>query len=157
MPTSPPRRDKAKAQGDRFIVVTGGCGAIGGAVCGELAKRPRTTVVLTARELTRAQRAAKQISELTGGKVVGMELDVCSQPSVRRFAAAYAERFKRGLDVLINNAAVVPAERRETTGGVELTFATNVLGYFLVMRALLPSLRTAAERRGGARVVNVAR
>jgi NAD(P)-dependent dehydrogenase (short-subunit alcohol dehydrogenase family) len=32
--------------------------------------------------------------------------------------------------VLINNAAVTPRTREETNEGIELQWATNVLGYF---------------------------
>ena len=45
------------------------------------------------------------------------------------------------------------ARRRQTSvDGIELTFATNVLGYFLVTRELLDVLRTSTP----ARIVNVA-
>jgi retinol dehydrogenase-12 len=56
------------------------------------------------------------------------------------------------LDVLVNNAAVGLPERQESPDGIELTFATNVLGYFLVTNLLLDALRRAPA----ARIINVA-
>src|SRR6202012_4951138 len=70
--------------------------------------------------------------------------------SVPSFAAAFLRGNPR-LDVLVNNAGVLPPARTHTDEGFELTFATNVLGPFLLTAKLLPALRAAAP----ARVVNV--
>ena len=66
----------------------------------------------------------------------------------------FAERFSAEqpeLHVLINNAGTMPPERTHTEEGFELTFATNVLGPFLLTNLLLGSL----ERGAPSRVVNV--
>jgi NAD(P)-dependent dehydrogenase (short-subunit alcohol dehydrogenase family) len=55
------------------------------------------------------------------------------------------------LHVLVNNAGLWSSRRRETREGIELTWATNVLGYFLLAELLLDRLRASAP----ARVVNV--
>ena len=78
-------------------------------------------------------------------------------PSLMSLASvrAFAERFAASgasLHVLVNNAGVLPPERDHTDEGVELTFATNVLGPFLLTALLLPLLR----RSSPARVINVA-
>jgi NAD(P)-dependent dehydrogenase (short-subunit alcohol dehydrogenase family) len=54
--------------------------------------------------------------------------------------------------VLVNSAGVLLTDRRTSSGGLELTFATSVLGYYLVTTALLDALMAAAPSR----VVNVA-
>jgi hypothetical protein len=54
--------------------------------------------------------------------------------------------------VLVNNAAATPRRREETPEGIELQFATNVLGYFWMMTAFRGHLADSAP----ARVVNVA-
>ena len=56
------------------------------------------------------------------------------------------------MDVLVNNAGVAKGQRHITSEGVELTFATNVLGYHRLSLALLDQLRASAP----ARIVNVA-
>ena len=53
---------------------------------------------------------------------------------------------------MVNAAAVFVKARKFTADGIELTFATNYLAYFLLTRELLPLLKTSAP----ARVVNVA-
>jgi NAD(P)-dependent dehydrogenase (short-subunit alcohol dehydrogenase family) len=80
-----------------------------------------------------------------------LEGDLSSQASIRAFAAAVLHDHPR-LDILLNNAGVWVSERRTTVDGLELTWATNVVGYYLLTECLLPGL----ERAGGARVVNVA-
>ena len=56
------------------------------------------------------------------------------------------------MHALVNNAAVPPRRREETPEGIELQFATNVLGYFWMITAFREHLRESAP----ARVVNVA-
>jgi NAD(P)-dependent dehydrogenase (short-subunit alcohol dehydrogenase family) len=51
------------------------------------------------------------------------------------------------LDVLVNNVGAFFNTRRHSADGLELTFATNVLGGFALTRALLPLLRAAAPSR----------
>ena len=51
------------------------------------------------------------------------------------------------MHVLIHNAGVLPPARRETADGVELTFATNVLGPYLLTELLLDRLRASAPAR----------
>jgi dehydrogenase/reductase SDR family protein 12 len=53
--------------------------------------------------------------------------------------------------VLVNNAGVLPPERTLSDDGIELTFATNVVGPFLLTELLLPMLKDSAP----ARVINV--
>ncbi len=76
--------------------------------------------------------------------------DVSDLSDVRAFAARLAADEPR-LDVLVNNAGVLPAERALSADGHELALATNVLGPFLLTNLLLGRLTASAP----ARVVNV--
>lgn len=78
-------------------------------------------------------------------------VDTSSRHSIRAFAREYERRYDH-LDVLINNAGVLCPQRTTSGDGLELTFATNVIGYYLMTRELLDVLRASAP----ARVVNVA-
>jgi NAD(P)-dependent dehydrogenase (short-subunit alcohol dehydrogenase family) len=63
---------------------------------------------------------------------------------------ACAERILGGgepVHVLVHNAGVLPAERHETEEGLELTFATNVLGPHLLTRMLRKLLIESAPAR----------
>jgi NAD(P)-dependent dehydrogenase (short-subunit alcohol dehydrogenase family) len=81
-------------------------------------------------------------------------VDLSSLKSVREAAECckkILDKERRGLDVLYNNAGINLSERRLTKGGVEMQFATNHLGPFLLTNLLLPLMSTG---KGGARVVN---
>jgi retinol dehydrogenase-13 len=82
-----------------------------------------------------------------------MMIDTSSQESIREFAQEFLDRYDR-LDVLINNAAVSRGKlpKIKSVDGIELTFATNVLGYFLLIRDLLDRIKQSAP----ARIINVA-
>ena len=109
-------------------------------------------VVLACRDPIKGEAARKKIAdEVRGATVELLVVDLASQRSIRsavqEFSAAHPV-----LDVLVNNAGVAVPSRRESAEGIELTFATNVLGYYLLTALLLDSLRRAAA----ARIVNVA-
>ena len=70
--------------------------------------------------------------------------------SLRRSVRACAERLlasSEPVHVLVHNAGVLPTERRETEEGLELTFATNVLGPHLLTRLLRERLVASAPAR----------
>ena len=66
---------------------------------------------------------------------------------------ALADRWPGRLDVLINNAAATPRRRQESPDGIEMQFATNVLGYFWMTAGIR---RKTARQSAPARVINVA-
>lgn len=141
--------DKSSSSRARVAVVTGANGAIGKAIAQGLAAEPGWEVVLVCRDAARAAAAAREIRQATGNDQVRYALaDLSRRPSIE----ALADRLEGPLHVLVNNAATTPRRREETPEGIERQFATNVLGYFRMIRALRPHLRLAR----GARVVNVA-
>ena len=73
-----------------------------------------------------------------------------SLASVREFSSRFVPRAGE-LHALVHNAGAMPPERTHTDEGFELTFATNVLGPFLLTGLLLPALRRGAPSR----VINV--
>lgn len=102
-------------------------------------------VVLLCRSRERGERAAQQIQEQTGNSRVFVELlDVSDLGSVR---AAAARLSSEPVDVLVHNAGVLPGERVETADGLELTFATNVVGPFLLTRLLRSNLEKSPDGR----------
>jgi NAD(P)-dependent dehydrogenase (short-subunit alcohol dehydrogenase family) len=60
------------------------------------------------------------------------------------------------LDALVNNAGAIVPERTPSVDGYEMTFATMVLGPFVLTNGLVPLLERTAAEAGVARVVNVA-
>src|SRR6266496_6749159 len=111
-------------------------------------------LILACRDVKKGNQVASEIAKIPGAvKPVVMKLDTSSQKSIREFVRELRRRFRR-LDVLINNASgnrgTLP--KVSSVDGIELTFATNVLGYFLLTQELLPLL----ERSARARIINVA-
>ena len=135
--------------GIRVCLVTGATGAIGKAIARQIAGQPDTEVVLACRDEKKAVQTVREIVETTGSPRVRYELvDVSRKASVH----ALAERWRGPLHVLVNDAAVTPNRRQETPEGIELQFATNVLGYVWMIRAFTEHLKRSAPSR----VVNVA-
>lgn len=130
-------------------LVTGATGAIGEAIARGLAADGSREVELVARDRDKAERTVQRIQRDTGNARVRFELaDLSRGDAIRELAS----RWEGPLHILVNNAAITPPRREESTEGVEQQFATNVLAYFRMIRAFTPYL-TAAE---GAQVVNVA-
>jgi len=133
----------------RTFLVTGATGAIGLAIARQLAQHPEQRVVLLARNETKARAAVDSIRRATGNAGVSYEL---ADVSRRAEIEALAKRWPGPLHGLINNAAITPRSRQETPEGIELQWATNVLGYLWLTEAFAPILQQSAP----ARVVNVA-
>ena len=132
-----------------IALITGATGAIGKAIACQIAAKQDYEVVLLCRNLHKAERAVSEIQRRTGnGKVSCEQVDLSRRASIE----AFATRWRRPIHVLINNAAIAPPLREETPEGIELQFATNVLGYYWLTRALEPQLIESAPGR----VVNVA-
>ena len=132
------------------VLVTGASSGIGAATCERLA-RGGATVHMLVRDRERGERARAEIAARAGAGELELQVcDVSSMASVREFAERFVAE-QPELHVLINNAGVMPPERTHTDEGLELTFATNVLGPFLLTGLLLPALRRGAPSR----IVNV--
>jgi NAD(P)-dependent dehydrogenase (short-subunit alcohol dehydrogenase family) len=135
---------------NKRVVVTGATSGIGKNVAAGLAALG-ADVVLACRDRARAEKVASDINAGTGRRsATVMAVDTSDQRSIRAFAAEYRDAHGR-LDVLVNNAGVLLTDRQTSVDNIELTFATNVLGYHLVARELLPALEASAP----ARIVNV--
>jgi NAD(P)-dependent dehydrogenase (short-subunit alcohol dehydrogenase family) len=135
--------------GNQVAIVTGATGAIGKGIAQGIAGKDGYEVVLAARDEGKARRAVRDIVQATGNSQVRYELvNVSRRASIQ----ALAERWEGPLHVLVNNAAVTPRRHYETLEGIELQFATNVLGYVWMTQAFAEHLRRSAP----ARVVNVA-
>lgn len=140
-------------------LVTGGTSGLGFAMSQALAEAG-ARVVLTGRTGQRVQDAASRIGR--GARVTGLVMDVRDERSV----SAGVDRtiaVLGGVDVLVNNAGigmrtVNPNFMTEPAGfwqvspdGFRDLFATNVLGYFLVARAVVPHMLQA----GHGKIVNI--
>jgi NAD(P)-dependent dehydrogenase (short-subunit alcohol dehydrogenase family) len=129
----------------KVILVTGATSGIGLEAVRALARR-NAHVIVAARDAGRGQIVVDALrfdAEL-------LVFDVASFASIRAAAERFAATHPK-LDVLVNNAGIAPVKRTLSVDGHESTWATNVLGPFLLTQALLPLLLAAEEPR----VVNV--
>lgn len=105
------------------------------------------TVILACRDETKGADALRNIEARRGsGKSVVMKLDLASMRSIRDFAGEFQHRFNR-IDVLVNNAGIMPGKRQVTADGFEMIFGVNHLGHYLLTRLLLDSLKRSAPAR----------
>ncbi|MGI5925541.1 MAG: SDR family NAD(P)-dependent oxidoreductase [Lentisphaeria bacterium] len=97
---------------DRVAIVTGGGGAIGGAICLRLAQEG-AIVAVTDRTVEQAEKTVRVIAE-AGGRAVALLADVLDTVSVRAMTTTVEERFGR-IDILVNNAGGSAALRKALT------------------------------------------
>jgi NAD(P)-dependent dehydrogenase (short-subunit alcohol dehydrogenase family) len=129
---------------DRRCLITGANSGIGFETALALADLG-AEVVLLCRNAERGDQAAEQIRERTGNPRVKLEqVDLSNLGSVRSVVSRLADG---PVDILVHNAGVLPDERIETPGGLELTFATHVAGPFLLTRLLRPQLEKSVDAR----------
>lgn len=132
-----------------ICLVTGATGSIGTAIARQLAAIPGYSVVLLGRDESRTSQTMRDIVQSTGNEKVRYELvDLSRQAEIK----ALSDRWQGPLHVLVNNAAVTPRRRLETPEGLEMQFATNVMGYFWMTKMFEDILVDSAPSR----IVNIA-
>jgi len=135
----------------KTILVTGATSGIGRATALGLAGEG-ARLLLVGRTPERIEETRAEIRRATGrddAELLRAELSTLR--GVHALADAVKARTPR-LDVLVNNAGVTLLSRQTTEDGLEATFATNHLAYYLLTGLLLPLLRAS----GRARIVSVA-
>ncbi|KAJ0715103.1 putative very-long-chain 3-oxoacyl-CoA reductase [Helianthus annuus] len=113
-------------------------------------------VIMAVRNTEKATQVKETILEdIPNAKVDIMELDLSSMASVRDFAAKY-QSSGLPLHVLINNAGVLSPQFKLSNEKIELHFATNHLGHFLLTNLLLETMKTTSyEQNTEGRIINV--
>jgi len=128
------------------IVLTGATNGIGLAAAIELGRRG-ADLTLVARNPSRAAEAVRRISAVSKGSIPDVMLaDLASQSSIRQLAAELLARYPR-IQVLVNNAGAIYAQRQMTADGVELTWAVNHLAPFLLTNLVLDRMKTSRPAR----------
>ncbi|HEX2210175.1 MAG TPA: SDR family oxidoreductase [Longimicrobium sp.] len=132
-------------------LVTGGAVRVGRAISSALAEDGYRLVVHYNSSRGPADELVDEI-RARGGEAVAIGADLADADAVRRLGREAVDAFG-GIDVLVNNASVFPAERLEETDEAlwDHTMAVNLKAPFFLIRHLAATLR---ERRGV--VVNMA-
>ncbi|KAG6499003.1 short-chain dehydrogenase TIC 32 B, chloroplastic-like [Zingiber officinale] len=113
-------------------------------------------VIIGARNMEAANVVKENIQQsIPSAKVDVSELELSSQKSARAFADRFIER-NLPLNVLINNAGVMNCPYKLSEDGIEMQFATNHLGHFLLINLLLEKMKNTAKESGiEGRIVNL--
>jgi NADP-dependent 3-hydroxy acid dehydrogenase YdfG len=135
----------------KVVLITGASSGIGAATAQHLAGQGHQ-VVLGARRVDKLASLARLIQE-AGGDAIHQDLDVTDLASVKRFAASAQAHYGR-IDVLVNNAGVMPlspvADLRIDEWNQMID--VNLRGVLHGIAAVLPIMRQ--QNRG--HIVNVA-
>lgn len=113
-------------------------------------------VVMGVRNLE-AGRAVKEaiVKGNPNAKLDAMDLDLSSMASVKKFAEDF-KSLNLPLNLLINNAGIMATPFMLSRDNIELQFATNHVGHFLLTNLLMETIRkTARASRKEGRIVNV--
>jgi len=135
----------------KTVVVTGGTSGIGEVAALRLAEKG-ARIVLIARD---PARTAATLAKLKNANPSAMHAahygDLSALAEMKRVASEVAAAEPR-IDVLVNNAGAVFLSRQTSVDGLEMTFATNHMAYFVVTNILLDRLKATP----GARIVSTA-
>jgi NAD(P)-dependent dehydrogenase (short-subunit alcohol dehydrogenase family) len=141
----------------KVVVITGASAGIGLEAARILVRETGAHVVLACRNLQKAKPFEDELNTAGPGKATLLRIDTSDLASVREFAAAFLALGLARLDVLLLNAGIMMGDWRtaraasEDTPEVELQFATNHLGHFLLTQLLLPTVVATP----GSRIVSV--
>jgi NAD(P)-dependent dehydrogenase (short-subunit alcohol dehydrogenase family) len=135
----------------KVCVITGATSGIG-LVAAERLAAMGARLVLVGRDKTRGEAAIARIKRSTPGAEIRIHYaDLSRVVEMNRLASEIAAIEPR-IDVLVNNAGAMFAQRGVTEDGLERTFAVNHIAYFVVANRLKERLVAAAP----ARIVNTA-
>ena len=141
-----------KKKGKKVALVTGANRGLGFETCRQLAQLG-LIVILSARDFTKGEIAAKQLIE-RGLDVIVYELDASNQNNMGRIAHQIEQQFGR-LDVLVNNATILYDTWQNAVNAdlniVNQALTTNLFGPWKLSQMCIPLMK----RNKYGRIVNV--
>ncbi|MEX0771861.1 MAG: SDR family NAD(P)-dependent oxidoreductase [Balneolales bacterium] len=138
--------------GNRNVIITGANSGIGKAAAVKFASEGYH-VIMACRDLIKSKKALHEVVRISKNEFVElMEVDVSSFGSIRKFCSEFKQNHQK-LDILIHNAGHFNHGMKTyqlSADKIELTFATNTFGPFLMTELLLDYL----EKSDGPRVLS---
>nr|TKS01010.1 hypothetical protein D5086_0000174930 [Populus alba] len=134
-------------------IVTGASSGIGTETTRVLAFRG-AHVVMAVRNVESGRKVKEEIlKEFPTAKIDVMHLDLISMESVRKFASEFIS-LGLPLNLLVNNAGIMAAPFMLSQDNIEMQFATNHVGHFLLTDLVLDTMKkTALESDREGRIV----
>ena len=150
-----PELAKMYSLAGKIALVTGGCRNFGAEMAAGLAEAG-ATVIITARDISRAEAGAAELRQRWDGSFIPMQLELTDEASVMRLFDAVGKRFG-GLDILVNNAGGHSRKacgllEKESLEGWREFIEPNLTGTFLMIREYAKLMMPL--RRGS--VINIA-
>lgn len=133
----------------KVFLVTGATEGIGKAAALEFAERG-ADLTIVGRNREKTERVLGELRAAAGGSPVEMLIGDLSVVSEARRVVGEFKAKKQRLDVLVNNAGAIFSKKQISSDGLEMTFALNHLGYFVLTTELLDLLKATP----GSRVVS---
>lgn len=133
---------------EKVVIITGANSGIGKAATIRFALNGYC-VVMACRNIKRSKAIQEDIISTTGNSSVDlMELDSSSFKSIRNFYSSFCEKYEK-LDILIHNAAYFNHGHpyQLSLDQIELTFATNVFGPYLLSMLFRDQLKKSDDPR----------
>jgi NAD(P)-dependent dehydrogenase (short-subunit alcohol dehydrogenase family) len=136
----------------KVAIVTGAAGGIGAVYARALAEAGAAVVAADLRA-DGAQRTAEALAK-DGFAALGLAVDVADPASTQAMAEAARRQFG-GIDILVNNAALMAEIPHAPLAGYPLDWwdrvlRVNLTGALLCAQAVIPSMR----ERGGGKIIN---
>ncbi|QVK19341.1 SDR family NAD(P)-dependent oxidoreductase [Mycoplasmatota bacterium] len=133
----------------KVVIITGANSGIGRAATIKFAEAG-STVIMACRNIEKSKKVQKEIIERTKNSHIDLiELDISSFKSIKCFCKTFKNKYKK-LDILIHNAAYFNYGEKNyqlSSDGIELTFATNIIGPFLMTQMLIDELKKSDDAR----------
>jgi NAD(P)-dependent dehydrogenase (short-subunit alcohol dehydrogenase family) len=134
---------------DKIVIVTGANSGIGRSAAIRFAEEGYK-VIMACRNLEKGKRVQQELIKLTKNNGVDLlKLDVSSFKSIEDFCSEFKKRYKK-LDILIHNAGYFKHGERNyqlSADNIELSFATNAFGPFLMTQLLTDMLKESEDAR----------
>ena len=125
----------------KHVMITGGTGGIGRATVERLAANGAIVHAVG----RNAEKLERLVAE-TSGTVIPHQADLSSMEAIGRLADDFVAS-GQPLHGLVNNVGIMIHERTLTDEGWEITYATNLLGQYILTKRLLPVLMESAPAR----------
>jgi NAD(P)-dependent dehydrogenase (short-subunit alcohol dehydrogenase family) len=131
----------------KTAIVTGADGGIGSVITTQLALAG-CHVIMACEEYDRASAVMEDIRQKTGGTLSLFIINLASFHSILQFVEKVTAQFPV-IDILLNNAGILPQKPGVTENGIEITVGINYLGHYLLTAKLIPFMPY------GGRIVNM--
>ncbi len=133
----------------KTVLITGATSGIGKASASALG-RAGYNLIITGRNNKKGEPFAKELKKKFGTEVDFLKADLSTMSEVRDLCKTVKSKYDK-IDVLINNAGARFNGFNKSKDGIELTFATNYFGHFLLTLSLFALLKKSES----ARIINM--